>query len=320
MNKLIALTKNTFVETLRQPVYGVITGISLLCIIISPFITMYTMSDDDKLLREICLSTLFLTSLFIAVFSASGVVTEEVENKTILTILSKPVSRAVFVISKFLGVALAVGLAHYLCSSAMLLSIRHGVLETARDTMDWTVLSALGSSAAMAFVLTLFLNYIYDWKFSSTAIVLGTIFITVWLIFLSFFDKQWEFNPAENGFNSLDIFGSVLLYLGALIIVALAVMFSARFNVIITLTGCIGIFLLGLVNDYVFGRLADTYLWAKVGRFVIPNMQVFWISDAIYESSTIPPQYILTSSLYAICYTIAIIALAIAVFQRRQVG
>jgi hypothetical protein len=202
----------------------------------------------------------------------------------------------------------------------MLLSIRHGVLETARDTIDWTVMSALGSSAGLAFLLTLFLNYIYDWKFSSTAIVLGTIFITVWIVFLSFFDKQWQFNPAANGFNSLDILGSMLLFLGALIIVALAVMFSARFNVIITLTGCIGIFLLGLVNDYVFGRLADTHLWAKVGRFVIPNMQVFWISDAIYESSTIPPGYILTSSLYAVCYTIAIIALAIAVFQRRQVG
>jgi hypothetical protein len=49
-------------------------------------------------------------------------------------------------------------------------------------------------------------------------------------------------------------------------------------------------------------------------------MQVFWISDAIYESSPVPVKYILIAGVYAICYTAAIISLAIAVFQRRQVG
>jgi ABC-type transport system involved in multi-copper enzyme maturation permease subunit len=48
------------------------------------------MSDDNKLLRELGLSTLFLASLFIAIFAASGAVAEEIENKTILTVLSKP--------------------------------------------------------------------------------------------------------------------------------------------------------------------------------------------------------------------------------------
>jgi len=111
-----------------------------------------------------------------------------------------------------------------------------------------------------------------------------------------------------------------LLLLAAIIIVALAVAFSARFNIIITLSACVGIFLLGLVSDYVFGRFADIHLWAKVGRFLVPNLQVFWISDAIYEESNIPVKYIVISAGYALCYTSAILSLAIASFQRRQVG
>ena len=320
MYKLFTLTKNTFIETLRQPIYAIIIAAALLLFFISPSLTMYTMSDDNKLLREIGLSTLFLTSLFIAIFSASGAVAEEIEHKTITTVLTKPVQRPIFIVSKFLGVAATVVLAHYICTIALLMAIRHGVLETASDTHDWTVIGTAGVVLGLAFLLSAFFNYAYDWRFSSTAIVLTGIFGTLGLMFLSFIDRNWQFNPHNNGFNTLDIYGSVLLLLAAIIIVALAVALSTRFNIVVTLSACVGIFLLGLVSDYVFGRFAETEIWAKIGRFLVPNLQVFWISDAIYEGSVVPLKYIIISATYALCYTTAILALAIALFQRRQVG
>jgi len=320
MNRLLTIAKNTFIETLRQPIFAILIVAALLLFFVSPSLTMYTMSDDNKLLREIGLSTLFLTSLFIAIFSASGAVAEELANKTIMTVLTKPVQRPIFIIAKFLGVAAAVVLAHFICTVALLMSIRHGVLETVNDTHDWTVLGAAGVGVAVVVLLSAFLNYIYDWKFSSTAMVLAAIFATLTIIFLAFIDRNWQFNPKENGINAVDIYGSVLLLLAALIIVALAVALSCRFNIVVTLSVCIGIFLLGLVSDYMFGRFAEAHLWARLGRFLVPNLQIFWISDAIYEGSKVPVKYILTSASYAFCYTTAILALAIALFQRRQVG
>ena len=281
---------------------------------------MYTMSDDNKLLREIGLSTLFLTSLFIAIFSASGAVAQELENKTITTVLSKPVQRPIFIIAKFFGVAAAVVLAHYICTIALLMAIRHGVLETVNDLHDWTVLGTAAVVVLAAFLLSAFFNYAYEWKFSSTAIVLAGIFATFGIVFLAFIDRNWQFNPKDNGLNAVDIYGSVLLLLGAIIIVALAVALSAKFNIVVTLSACIGIFLLGLVSDYAFGRFAETHLWAKIGRFLVPNLQIFWISDAIYEGSQVPAKYIVITASYALCYTTAILALAIVLFQRRQVG
>lgn len=281
---------------------------------------MYTMSDDNKLLREIGLSTLFLTSLFIAIFSASGAVAQELENKTITTVLSKPVQRPIFIIAKFFGVAAAVVLAHYICTIALLMAIRHGVLETVNDLHDWTVIGTAAAVVLAAFILSAFFNYAYEWKFSSTAIVLTGIFATFGIVFLAFIDRNWQFNPKDNGLNAVDIYGSVLLLLAAIIIVALAVALSARFNIVVTLSACIGIFLLGLVSDYAFGRFAETHLWAKIGRFLVPNLQIFWISDAIYEGSQVPAKYIVITASYALCYTTAILALAIALFQRRQVG
>jgi len=354
MDKLFTIAKNTFIETLRQPVYAIIIVAALFLLIISPSLTMYTMSDDNKLLREIGLSTLFLTSLFISIFSASGAVAKELENKTILTVLTKPVQRPIFIVAKFFGVALAVILAHYICTIALLMVIRHGVLETVNDPHDWTVITTGGIIIVTVFLLSAFFNYAYDWKFSSTAIVLTGIFATLGIIFLAFIDPNWQFNPKENGMDAVDIYGSVLLLLAAIIIVALSVAFSSRFNIVITLSCCIGIFLLGLISDYAFGRLkgyevknlqtghyeffgADDlpddndkydlenkvpqrYFWGQIGRFLVPNLQIFWISDAIYEGSQVPAKYIIITASYTLCYTIAILALAIALFQRKQVG
>ncbi len=320
MYKLMTIAKNTFVETLRQPVYAVILAAAVLLFVISPSLAMYTMDDDNKLLREIGLSTLFLTSLFVAIFSASGAVSIEMENKTILTVLTKPVRRPIFILAKFLGVIGAVALAHYLCTIALLMTIRHGVLETASDTHDWTVIASAAIVAVVTILLSAFFNYAYDWKFSSTAVVLAAILASLAMVFLALIDKDWQFDPAKNGIQRFDIYAAILLFLAAVVIAAIAVAISARFNAIVTLSACIGVFLLGLISDYVFGRLADTHLWAQAGRFLIPNLQVFWISDAIYEGNAVPFRYLLIGAAYALCYTVGILAVAVALFQRRQIA
>ena len=319
--KLFSIAKNTFIETIRQPVYAVIIAAAVFLFFLSPSLTMYTMEDDNKLLRELGLSTLFIAGLFIATFSAAAAITEEIETKTILTTLSKPIPRYIFILGKFIGVIAAVILAHYICTIAMLMAIRHGVLSTASDTHDMTIIISASVIVGLSFAITAFLNYSYDWKFTSTAIILVSIFATMAIVFLIFIDRNWKFNPTGNGINSLDVYASILLLIALFILAAAALMFSARFNILITLSCCIGLFLLGLISDYVFGRFAQNFLWAKIGKVIVPSLQVFWISDAIYEqTSKITPEYVASCGIYGLFYTTAFILIAIALFQRRQVG
>lgn len=319
LNKLFSIAKNTFTETIRQPIYAVILVIALLAIFISPSLTMYTLDDDNKLLRELGLSTLFLAGLFIAIFSASAAVTEEFETKTIITILSKPIQRPIFVIGKFLGVSVAVFLAYYICTVAFLMATRHGVLTTASDYHDMTVLTAAGVIIVASILLTAFLNYSYDWKFSSTAIVSTAVLATLGIIFLALIDRNWKFNPSNNGIAIFDIYASILVFIAIIVLVAVAIMFSTRLNIVLTLICCISVFLMGLISDYVFGRFAETHIWAKIGRMLVPNLQVFWISDAIYEGSNqLSAGYIITSASYGLCYTAGILLIAVALFQSRQ--
>ena len=320
MKKLWIIAANTFTETLRQPIYAVIVISGLILLFISPSVTMYTLDEDIKLLRELGLSTLFLSGLFIAIFSAAGAVTEEIETKTITTVLSKPVSRSVFILGKFFGVVTAVGLAHFILTLAMLMAIRHGVLSDAADTHDWTVVTAAGIIIGGSFLLTAFLNYSYDWNFTATGMGLLAGLSTLSIIFLSFIDRDWTYNPGNNKFTAFDIHASILLFLAVVVLVALAVLFSTRCNVVLTLSFCVGIFLLGLISDWIFGRFADTYTWARIGYILVPNLQIFWASDAIYGSGTIPFKYILQSGIYTLLYTAGILSFSVALFQKRQVG
>ena len=169
-------------------------------------------------------------------------------------------------------------------------------------------------------LLTALLNFIYDWVFSATLVVLVAVFATVGMLFLYFIDKDWQFNPQNNAITVFDLHASVLLLFAVIVLVALAVMFSTRLNIVLTLTCTIIAFLGGLISDYVFGRFAGEHLWAKIGHVVTPNFQVFWISDAIYESADIPAVYLAESAVYAVLYTTGILMFAIAMFQKRQVG
>ncbi|MHC4373699.1 MAG: ABC transporter permease [Planctomycetota bacterium] len=318
--RLLAISKNTFIETLRQPIYAVIIVFSLLLMLLAPAVSMYTLDEDIMLLRELGLSTLFLAGLFIAVFASTGAITEEIESGTITTVLSKPISRPTFVIGKFLGISMAVALSHLLITMALLMIVRHGTLETASDEIDWTVITAAGAGILATLIITAFLNYIYDWNFPSTGVVLGTLFFGFGILFLVFVDKEWKFNPVGSHFEMFDIIASGLLLLALFALVALAILFSTRFNEVVTLTLCVGVFLLGLISDWVFGRFADQHIWAKIGSILTPNLQIFWVSDAIYETGTVPAAYLLLAITYSALYTAGILALAVAFFQRRQIG
>jgi hypothetical protein len=101
-------------------------------------------------------------------------------------------------------------------------------------------------------------------------------------------------------------------------------------------------FVLGLLSDWMFGRpLAETRAamteitaaggsisialyaeWAFLSlcRAAVPNFQLFWLADALTQKRAIPADYFG----YAIPYTIALVtgllAVATALFQRREVG
>lgn len=331
--RLFAVSKNTFFETLRQPVYAVIVVAALVLMTLSPAISAYTLDEDIKLLRELGLSTIFLSGLFIAAFSAASALTEEIETGTLAMVLVKPISKPTFLAGKFIGVLAAVSIAHWIITIAYLMAVRHGVLERASDEIDWTVVTAATISVVLTIAITAFLNYTYDINAPAALNLTAAVVLGVSLLFLVFVDKEWKLNPQNNQFHSFDIYASILLLMGVWVLTAIALALSTRLNVVMTLVFAVAVFLLGLINDWAFGRwaakdLASAGSWLEkvaitastIAAAIFPNFQIFWVSDAIYEKGIVPVAYLVKAGGYTLCYILAALAAAIALFQRRQVG
>jgi len=197
MMQLLAVSANTFLQTIRQPIYGLIVIITLAGFALLPSLTGWTLDDDNKMLRDLGLSTLLMQGLFLACFAASSVLDTEIEEKTVLTVTVKPVSRLVFILGKFGGLFGALLAAHYLATIAFFMTMRHGVLQTASDTSDMTVIFMGPGLAALAALAALVFNYIWDWRFLATFVSLALPAMTLGGAVLLVVDRDWKISAHE---------------------------------------------------------------------------------------------------------------------------
>lgn len=102
----IAIT--TAKEAIRQPIFIVLLLVGCLLMLIFPFVPYFTFGEDIKMVKDQGLATILVLSLFLAIVTASNSIAEDIEHRTAITLLSKPINRRQFIVGKFLGIILAV--------------------------------------------------------------------------------------------------------------------------------------------------------------------------------------------------------------------
>ncbi len=108
--KLAAVALATAKSDIAQPLYAILMAGGIFLLIVFVFIPYNTFGDDIKQLKDSGLSLILVLCVIQSVWAASTSVADEVEGKTALTVLSKPVSRRDFILGKFAGIAWSVGL------------------------------------------------------------------------------------------------------------------------------------------------------------------------------------------------------------------
>ncbi len=100
----IAVT--TFLEALRRRWVIGFLGFSVVAIVASGFLTSNQLGQEQRFLQDITMGFIIGMTVLISIFLGVTLVPPEIERRTILTILSKPVNRLEFLIGKFLGLCL----------------------------------------------------------------------------------------------------------------------------------------------------------------------------------------------------------------------
>ena len=102
-----AVALAAFREALRQPMFWMLVGVAMLLMLISLFLPYFTFGDDFKMVKQINYDIVMLFAVAFGAIAAALSISEEIEGRTAVTLMSKPVSRRQFLLGKFIGILLA---------------------------------------------------------------------------------------------------------------------------------------------------------------------------------------------------------------------
>lgn len=102
------IARATTKEAVRQPVFLMLILFGLIFMLLNTFLPFFTLGEDVKMLIDCGLATILICGSLMAVWTASTSIATEIEGKTAMTLLSKPINRRQFILGKYVGILMAI--------------------------------------------------------------------------------------------------------------------------------------------------------------------------------------------------------------------
>lgn len=109
MRSIIVIALNTFRENLRDKILYSLLIFAALLMGASILLGALTIAEQEKIIADMGLASINVIGVIIAIFVGIGLVSKEIERRTIYTILAKPISRSQFILGKYLGLVITLG-------------------------------------------------------------------------------------------------------------------------------------------------------------------------------------------------------------------
>ncbi|PZR74319.1 MAG: hypothetical protein DLM73_08325 [Chthoniobacterales bacterium] len=110
LGRIVAITGNTLTELTRLKVFYVLLLFALVLIGTSIFMAQLTFQQEFQVVKDIALGAMSIFTSLLAVVTTARLLPQEIEDRTIYTILAKPVPRVEYLLGKLLGVLLLLAL------------------------------------------------------------------------------------------------------------------------------------------------------------------------------------------------------------------
>jgi len=105
MSAILAVARGTFREAVRDRVLFLVVGFGVAALVMSRVLAPIALGEGDRVTIDLGLSTLGLLGIVIVALVGTGLVHKELERRTIHVVLSRPVSRASYLVGKWLGLS-----------------------------------------------------------------------------------------------------------------------------------------------------------------------------------------------------------------------
>ena len=124
MKKILAVAHNTFREAIRDRIlYGFLFFATAL-ILFSLVIGSLSFNEEMRVTIDIGMAGISLFSVLMAIFLGITLLHKEIEKRTLYTVLSRPISRAAYLVGKFLGLAAVMAVQILLMTAVWLIVLK----------------------------------------------------------------------------------------------------------------------------------------------------------------------------------------------------
>ena len=288
MRNIRTLAAATYGDITRRPLYYILLFTFAVAIFGSKFLTLFAFYQEINMVREMGMATITFWGFIIIVITSGLVVTQELEDRTAVTLLSKPIQRTDFLLGKFFGLVAS------LIPGIIVLA---AVLFLTLWMMSWPKLPIHDVDLALRVK-----------KGASP--------------FVACLQVTWEMFVVKQSGVVLE--GALLAFFQTTILAAAAVSFSAFFPNVVSVAATTLVFILGNVSSYMVASVENLKVGplsfaGRAGSYLIPNLGYFNLQMYFSEGKIISFRYLSLSFAYTALYVVAVFLVSCSLFRKREV-
>jgi ABC-type transport system involved in multi-copper enzyme maturation permease subunit len=296
-----AVALAAFAEGVRQPMFWFLGLAGTLALFIMPVMEYFTFGEDLKMVKELGFDSIILVTGLFAVLAAGMSVSEEIEGRTAVTLMSKPVSRRQFLLGKFAGILLATVLMTGLLSLVFFLAVWYQPVYK-REPIgppEWIMnasyfLPAEGADREALTAVNAFWGGVL-WWFADALALAG---------------------------------GLVLGQCQVMVLLAIAVALATRLPVVVNIPVCAAIHFLGHLTPVLAAvsqrRFVLVRFVAQLFDTLLPGFEDFNIGPTLARDTLPPPgpfsAYVGLVAVYAAVYTCIALLFGLILFEDRDLA
>ncbi|MBC8107760.1 MAG: ABC transporter permease subunit [Anaerolineae bacterium] len=296
MYRTFVILRHTFLESIVQPIYSLLIGLGAAIIIIFAMLPFFTLGEDTIMYKAVALDIVLLLVLIATLFATSKSIYEEIEDRTMLTLMSKPVAKWEVLLGKYLGI---------IAAAAMAIAILGAIIAI---SLAWRIPG--------------------DYQLNPNALDEREI-RTIWGFRMLHLAGLWP------GLVLMWLQISVLAAVSVAISTRLSLVVNLPAVIIIYFAGNLTRFIYPLDSGPLAGRGTITKWLASLASIVLPYLENFdlrqktiysrvALAGTAFETGAVKVSelwsYTGIAALYAICYVTFALAVGMLLFQTRELG
>jgi ABC-type transport system involved in multi-copper enzyme maturation permease subunit len=307
LQRILTVALNAYREAVRARVLWGLVAVAFGVALFSLAVGAFTLEEAPRVVADLGITAISVFSIAVAVLIGATSLHRELEMKTILPLLARPIRRSEYLVGKYLGVMLVVSV-FIMAEGGLVL-----MMAAAMGGADTRMVIAVGCALVLAVSL---LAYFVPRSRTHAPIPWAAAMLVAGALLCSV-------APAS---RSMVLASAALTFLEVAIIAGVATLFSSFSTPFLTAVFTVGVIIVGRSAD-LLARMPEKVFGAVIKdaagalSMAVPNLQIYVPSRPILTGEAVDVElwrYLGMASVQTLGWTLGLLAVSAFVFQRRD--